>query len=191
MFHFLFCLLWLVLPSHANPVSEAEYIRLQTEMRSFAKRNAWKGVEHSFQSCAEIKPTLEFDDYLLGAFAAQSSGDVKATRARLWAAHQLKEDKSVLDWLWNIDTTYVQVHIQAKPEDKLTYVGSDFYPQLPKMLQHAQKAFASGDGFNGYLLPGTYEIGALTFDVDFNTPKTRIDTRISDLSYSARRISLR
>ena len=191
MLHFLFCLLWLVLPSHADPVSEAEYIRLKTEMKTLAKRNAWNGVEHAFQACSDIKPQLGFDDYLLGAFAAQSAGDVKATRERLWAAHQLKEEKSIIDWLWNIDTTYVQVHLKAKPDDQLTYVGSDFHPQLPLLIQTAQKAFSDNEDFNGYLLPGTYQIGTVTFDVDFDLPKTRINTRMSHQTYSARRISLR
>ena len=54
-----------------NTVSDAETVRLRSEMKMLAKRDAWTGVDRAFRAAHALQPELTFD-YLLGAFAAQA-----------------------------------------------------------------------------------------------------------------------
>ena len=191
MLHLYLLIVWLGTPAMADPVANAEYFRLQSEMISLADRNAWTGVEKAFRACATLQPKLTFEDYLLGAFSAQATGDIHQTRERLWSAHQIKEDKTVIDWLWNIDTQYVQIRIRTNRDETLTYTGHDFYPQMPKLLKKAQETLNLTSQFQGYLLPGTYQVGNRTFDVDFDVFDQQIDTRMLDSMGYPQKVSQR
>ena len=68
-------------PTFGNTVSDAETVRLRSEMKMLAKRDAWTGVDRAFRAAHALQPELTFDDYLLGAFAAQALGDLATTRS--------------------------------------------------------------------------------------------------------------
>ena len=189
---FLFFLFLLVgTPCFGNTITEAETVRLRSEMKMLAKRDAWTGVDRAFRAADAIQPNLTFDDYLLGAFAAQALGDVHTTRQRLLTAHTLQEDKTVLDWLWNIDTEYVFVHLASKSTDTLIFLDSAFHPQTRTILEFAQGTLGEEGIFEGYLPSGTYTLGDFTFDVDHESGPIRIDTRLDRKTHSPRRLTSR
>lgn len=186
-----FLLLFTGAPCFGNTVSEAETIRLRSEMKMLAKRDAWTGVDRAFRAAHALQPKLTFDDYLLGAFAAQALGDMHTTRQRLMSAHALQEDKTVLDWLWNIDTEYVFVRLASKENDALIFMESAFHPQTRTILEFAQGTLHNTGVFEGYLPSGTYTLGDFTFDVDHESGPIRIDTRLDRKKHSPRRLTLR
>ena len=189
---FFFCLLLCIGgPSFGGTVSEAETVRLRSEMKMLAKRDAWTGVERAFRAAHALHSELTFDDYLLGAFAAQALGYLATTRQRLLSAHALQEDKTVLDWLWNIDTEYVRVRLAANPSDALIYLDSAFHPQTRTILEFAQSSLMTSGHFDGFLPSGTYTLGGFTFDVGHDTGPVRIDTRVNQEKHSPRRLTLR
>ena len=188
---YFFLLLFMGAPTFGNTVSDAETVRLRSEMKMLAKRDAWTGVDRAFRAAHALQPELTFDDYLLGAFAAQALGDLATTRKRLLAAHALQEDKTVLDWLWNIDTEYVPVRLAANSSDGLIYLDSAFHPQTRTILEFAQGSLAETGRFDGFLPSGTYTLGGFTFDVGHDTGPVRIDTRVDREKHSPRRLTLR
>jgi hypothetical protein len=178
MLHFILLFLGLVSSAPANSSYEsAEYVRLHSEMQMLAEREAWAGVEKSFIACKRLGVELSRQDYLLGAYSAEAQGNVAQTRDRLWAAHQLKEDPMVIDWLWSIDSTYARANLKADPEDELTYIGDVFDPRMPKILDHARKLIGTGVGFDGYLLPGSYTLGEVHFKVVLGGAIVQANTR--------------
>jgi hypothetical protein len=190
MIQLLAVFLWLVNPAISGSVDEAEYIRLQSEMQMMADRKAWAGVETAYRRCVALKLALSFNDHLLGAYASQAKGDIAATRARLWAAHQLEEDKTVIDWMWSIDTSFAVVTLRADPADALSYHGNTFHPHMARILKVAQQLLTQGLPFEGYLLPGPYALGEIQFELATNSPGQQIDAR-TPVAGRSRRVSRR
>ena len=185
MLHFFTLLLWLISPTFADSYDEAEFVRLRSEMHMLAEREAWSGVEKAYAACDNLGGTFSFNDYLLGAYAAQARGDIKEARTRLWAAHQIQEDKEVIDWLWKIDTQYAKVVLRSNPDTPLTFLTGNFNPRLSMYLKQAQNSLNRTTEFIGYLPPGTYALGSTTFVLKTETPPLEVDQR----TLSAKRLN--
>jgi hypothetical protein len=156
----------------------AEYIRLSQELEKLAQRNAWAGVERTYRQLVATGVAPTFDDFFIGAQGARAIGDVTSARQRLLAANALKEDREILDWLWEIDSNYGQVFLAAD-------VGScEFRPEaMPFAVDHAaavefaRQQIEKSGGFDGFLPQGKYYFGTYEVVVRPRVSATRIDVR--------------
>lgn len=160
--------------SHA----QAEYYRLSQELEKLAQRNAWAGVERTYRALVETGVSPTFDDFLYGAYGARAVGDVTSARARLLAANTIREEREVLDWLWEIDSNYGQVYLAADPGAVEFRVDSmPFEPNQAKAVEFAQTQITEIGVFEGYLPQGTYWFGTHEVKVQPRVQAVRIDIR--------------
>ena len=172
-------ILWISLPgvSYASDADQAEHVRLSSEMRRLAQRNIWTGVERAYQESEALQTPLSFTDHVVGAHAAHARGDLATARERLMAAHRLKEDPMVLDWLWTIDTRFAQVELHTVPGKTLEFSVPVFQPDLNRVLEHAATSLQSSGSYAGLLPIGQYSLGGKTFEVTAGDYASRLDLR--------------
>jgi hypothetical protein len=164
--------------SSSDATDSAEYKRLREELDRLAKRNAWTGVERTFQLMVETGVTPTFDDYKVAAHAAQNLGSIQDARDRLRAATMLREDKEVLDWLWSIDSSYGKVFLAGDPgEYALLIETPPFDPTQARALQFAVDAVERTGTFEGLLPKGTYLFGPHKIEVRPQVSQVRVDVR--------------
>ena len=183
---YFFLLLFMGAPSFGNTVSDAETVRLRSEMKMLAKRDAWTGVDRAFRAAHALQPELTFDDYPLGAFAAQALGD---PRPEAFTRSMHRKSKTVLDWLWNIDTEYVPVRLAANSR-RINLFGLCL-SSTKRNYSNLHKAHWQKQGVSTFSSSGTYTLGGFTFDVGHDTGPVRIDTRVDREKHSPRRLTLR
>lgn len=159
--------------------NQAEYHRLQQELRKLAKRNAWAGVERTYIAMLETGVEPDFEDYRIGAWAAQSLGNIAETRARLKQASALKEDRELIDWLWAIDTQYGVVHFTGDPgKVELAAAAMPFDPTKASAVRFAAAQVADTGAFEGMLPHGEYTFGQVPVVV--GSSARRVDLRSDD-----------
>lgn len=75
--------------AQAGDVEVAEHRRLSEEMNRLASRGAWQGVDSRFIELMELEKkgeVLTYEEWFLGAQAAQNLGKMAACRKRLEGA---------------------------------------------------------------------------------------------------------
>lgn len=152
----------------ADPVSEAERVRLSSDIKQLAQREAWVGVERKFGELESLGLPLTFDDLYRGAFAARALGDVQAAYDRLRSAAALEPRKEVIDWLYAIDSHYGQVTLVAVPPKsvQLDIAEMPFDPNERTAVLAARERVAKEGGFSGLLPRGTYTFAGHSFTVE-------------------------
>jgi len=161
-----FLLLLAVSPlAQAKDVDRAEYVRLAGEIRGLADRQAWSGVERAYQAALETEHPLSFRDHMSGAHAASASGDVAAVRERLFEAHQIEEDRKVVEWLWSIDNDYGKVSVVSKRGAELEAAKMPFDPARAKAVRYAAQTLCETGEYAGMLPAGAYQVGEVVFVV--------------------------
>ena len=140
--------------------NRGEYHRLSQELEKLSARNAWVGVERTYLALLETGVKPSFEDFLAASHSARALGDVSAARSRLIAANAEREDRAVVDWLWEIDSHYNRVllacdigRVELQPE------SMPFDPNQRKAVEYAQKEIAEKGMFDGYLPQGKYAFG--------------------------------
>ncbi len=140
--------------------NRGEYQRLSQELEKLASRNAWAGVERTYTALLATGIEPSFEDFVAGAHAARALGDVASARNRLIAANTRREERAVVDWLWDIDSNYNRVllacdigKVELQPE------SMPFDPNQRKAVEYAQKEIAEKGIFDGYLPQGRYMFG--------------------------------
>ncbi len=152
------------LPSDPGSIAvlpnRGEYQRLSQELEKLASRNAWAGVERTYAALLATGVEPSFEDYLAGAHSARAIGDVASARTRLIAANAKREDRAVVDWLWDIDSHYNRVllacdigKVELQPE------AVPFDPNQRKAVEFAQKEILEKGFFDGFLPQGRYVFG--------------------------------
>ena len=161
--HLLICLAGATVSEHAS-VDRAEYIRLAGEIRTLSERSAWRGVEQAYRAAVETSHPLAFGDHLAGAHAAGSAGDVLSVRQRLAEAHRLREDRTVIEWMWRLDRSYGKVDLVMPQGSELVAVAMPFDPAQAQAVRFATQSLLETGRFHGYLPEGRYRIGEVVFD---------------------------
>jgi hypothetical protein len=162
-------------------VAEAEAFRLSQEIDKLAARNQWAGVERSYVKALATGATLTFEAHRAGAHSARAVGDITAVRQRLIWANEIREDGEVVDWLWQIDSTYGEVFVAADPGDyELSTVEMPFNPTMASAIQFAIQHVADTGSYVGLLPKGTYHFGDIEVDVLPRVQAVRIDLRSED-----------
>lgn len=165
-------------PEQLAKQNSAEYIRLSQDLEELASRNAWGGVERTYQQILATGVPPSFQDHLTAAHAARATGDVNAVRDRLVAANELKEDRSVLDWLYDIDSNYGIVSLMGDlGAVELVPSAMPFNPDHLAAVQFAVKAVSEGGAYEGYLPAGTYQFASQEVKVQPRVATVRIDLR--------------
>ena len=150
-------------PSVVVLPNRGEYQRLSQELEKLSSRNAWAGVERTYVALLETGVTPSFEDYIAGAHSARALGDVAGSRARLIAANAVKEDRNVVDWLWDIDSHYSRVLLACDiGRVTLDAVEMPFDPNQRKAVEYAQALIVEKGMFDGYLPQGRYLFGKET-----------------------------
>ncbi len=159
-----------VVPAFATDpatVNEGEHVRLSSEIKQLATRQAWSGVEKKFEELEKLGVELTFDDLLHGAYAARALGDAQGAYDRLKVAAKLKGTKEVVDWLYTIDTGYGRVELLATPPRGIT-LEAELMPFDPDQRTSVATAMASvtreGE-FLGLLPKGKYTFAETEFEV--------------------------
>jgi len=140
--------------------NRGEYQRLSQELEKLSARNAWAGVERTYLALLETGVKPGFDDLLAGSHSARATGDVAAARNRLIAANAEREDRAVVDWLWDIDSHYNRVLLACDiGKVELQPVSVPFDPNQRKAVEFAQQQIAEKGIFDGFLPQGVYIFG--------------------------------
>lgn len=160
---------------------QAEYNRLAEEMQKLAGRNAWAGVERFYAQLEATEVPIEFDELITGAHSARAVGNTKLSRDRLSAANKLKEERDVIEWLWELDEAYGTTTLFCDPEWKrrpeLAAEAVPFDPNQARSVQFAIKTIAETCEFDGMLPGGKYTFGQYEFEVKPKVESVRIDMR--------------
>ena len=151
----------------ASESDNAEYMRLSSDMHKLAQRNAWTGVERTFVSLQSTGVDPTFQDFMVGAQAAQALGDVSAAKTRLQMAHSLREDAEIIEWMWDIDSSYGEVFVAVDVGSaRLSVEEMPFDPRKVRAIEFAKESVAEVGMYRGFLPQGTYYIGEEAFVVE-------------------------
>ena len=123
--------LYMTAPAMAGEAEKAEHIQLYEEMRKYAARNAWAGVEAIYKRLLELEKKgekLNYEDHRLGAESARATGDMQACRDRLARAAAAKPSDEVNGFLSEIDANFgaVDVHFDSRAKE-----GASAVPAMP------------------------------------------------------------
>ncbi len=156
--------------ARAGTLEEGEHVRLSEEMRRFAKRNAWKGVEAAYAEMLALEAkgvALTFDDHYLAAQAARGLGDINAVHERLSRAARLEATEEVTGWLSELDATYGTVDLRNRRKAAATLVPAQmpFAPDQRASIEAAAQAVASSGRYEGLLPAGEYTFGGQAVSV--------------------------
>ena len=161
--------------------AKAEYVRLAQEIEKLASRNAWAGVERTYQAILETGVPPSFTDHVAGAQSSRAVGDMAITHDRLSAATELQEDSEVMDWLWEIDSNYGRVFLVCDLSPKnpiaLTAGAMPFDPAMASAVRYAIESVAEACQFDGFLPKGDYTFGGKDFAVVPRIQSVRMDFR--------------
>lgn len=156
--------------------ASAEHQRLSAEMARLAQRNAWEGVERSYQRILELGVDPSFDDLVLASEAARHRGDIAAARARLVTASARRDDPDVIASLAEIDESYGAVVLhREKGARGLAAEEPPFRPDRRAALAHATERVEQDGAFEGYLPEGAYTLGDREFEVAAGQAPLRVD----------------
>lgn len=170
-------------PAHAEPSKndKAEYIRLSQEMERLAQRNHWAGVERSYTGCLSTGVEMTFEDHRYGAIAAKSLGDMGSAHRRYKRAHELREEREMIDSMWEIDQNYGNVTLQSDlGTAELVVAQMPFNPDQKRALEFAMAKIEETGSFDGMLPKGEYTFGGLEVDVVPGVFRVQIDLRTDE-----------
>lgn len=161
--------------------AQAEYFRLSQELEKLAARTAWTGVERTYQALIATGVDPRFGDYVIGAHGARAVGDITAAHDRLLAASKLKEEREVLDWLWEIESNYGIVTLACDPgAAELRAESMPFEPDQAHAVEFAMARIAESGTFTGYLPQGKYYFANYEVKVIPRVLGTKLDLRTGD-----------
>ena len=137
-------------------VLAAEHNRLSSEIRSLARRSAWKGVDRAYDGISLLHVSMSWEDHLYGAHASSELGDVAEAYERLYAAVQIRPEKVLVDWLWDLDHSYGRVSIESPKSGNLEAASIPFDPVQRKAVELAIESCGATGHFEGMLPAGSY-----------------------------------
>ena len=149
--------------AEAGQVEEAEHRRIREEMKRLASRNAWPGVERNFQELLALQAKsdieIDYEEWYLGAQAAQSLGDMQALRDRLAECVRIEGKEEDVAWLEQIDKNFGPVNLRSVDKDSVPTLkigAMPFAADQRAALEYAQKELGEKRAFRGLLPPGDY-----------------------------------
>jgi hypothetical protein len=156
--------------ARAGSLEEGEHVRLSEEMRRFAKRNAWKGVETAYQELLDLEEkgvALTYDDHYLAAQAARAMGDINAVHERLTKAMALQPSDEVVAWISELEASYGTVDLanRTKAPASLMAAQMPFAPDQRASIEAAAAQVSKEGRYQGLLPAGEYTFGSRAVSV--------------------------
>jgi hypothetical protein len=154
---------------------EAERYRLRTELENLARKNAWSGVDRTYQELLQLGLTLELSDYVLGSQAALQQGNLLEGLSRLQvglAAATPSDDPSseyaqAKALATGIQERFGQVRIRVgECLPVLILQPLPFAQDERDAFTRAREQILSLRSFHGLLPVGDYKIDTQAFRVD-------------------------
>lgn len=164
----------------AADAARAEYVRLSQELEKLAARNAWPGVERIYVDLVKTGEPPSFQDHTYGAQSARQLGDITEAHARLKAANAIKEDRQVIDSLWEIESNYGLVFFAGDLGVALSADVMPFEPDQAHAIEFAIAKVAATGKYEGYLPLGTYKFADYQITVVARGANARVDLRSGD-----------
>jgi hypothetical protein len=154
----------------AGEVERAEHTRLSEEMRKFAQRNVWSGVETSYRKLLDLEArgeSIDAKEHLLGAQSARALGDATSARARYVRAKEGGAGADADPAIAEIDANFGAVSIKIERgytgPRALTIAEPPFLPDQRACLEYVTKVVAEGQSYTGLLPLGDYTVDGKTF----------------------------
>lgn len=166
----------------AQDPNAAEALRLREEMKKLAAKNAWAGVERSYDNLMKLPVDKTFDDHFLGSQAAKYQGKTWEMYERLSRAKEINAKPEIVSELEAMDGRYGRVDIQGTFKVLPTVdVVMPFSPDERKSIEWAQKVLSETGSFKGMLpIDIEYKLNGAGYVVPF-TPKAGPDWLSLDL----------
>ncbi len=146
-------------------VEGERYVQLQEEITQFLRRNAWKGVEATYQEMLTLSVeggvSVLCEDHLHGARAARQLGNALAVHDRLQAAIAAGPNEEAVQWLNDLEQSYARAHVQIQRRDPapLEPATMPFAPDRRAAVLFAQEQLEDVGSFDGLLPAGIYRVG--------------------------------
>lgn len=153
---------------------EAERYRLQQELESLARRNAWSGVERTYTELKGIGLPLTLGDHLLGAQAAIQEGQLLVALERLQIGLAVAEPDTDPNSPYataqalkaGFESRYGAVQIVLGDCAPILFMPSKpFAEQERQAYANARTRLMEGGSFTGLLPAGEYKVDTFTFEV--------------------------
>lgn len=147
--------------------NESEKYRLSGEMKKLAQRNAWSGVERTYELMLDTGCELTFEEHGLGAESARYLGKTFEMYERLASAKAIDPQQEVLDSMAGLDSNYGRVEIKGDPRRRpvLSREAMPFAPDQRKSIEWAITVVSETGSFKGMLPVGDYVVGEIPFTV--------------------------
>lgn len=147
--------------------NESEKYRLSGELKKLAQRNAWSGVERTYELMLETGCELDFEEHGLGAESARYLGKTFEMYERLASAKAIDAQQAVLDSLAGLDANYGRVEIKGDPRRRpvLSREAMPFAPDQRKSIEWAITVVENTGSFKGMLPVGDYVVSDIPFTV--------------------------
>lgn len=158
----------------------AEYERLTQELESLASKNAWTGVERTFQELVATGVAPSTADWLRGAEAARAVGDIGTVYQRVREARKLEPDnRMIVEWLYDMDQRFGHVVLACDPGSllQLRVEALPFDPEAQRAIRFAQEQIRDACWFDGRLPEGTYKFYEKEIHVVPQVQTVRLDLR--------------
>jgi hypothetical protein len=168
-------------PVPASPVPNvAEYERLTQELEVLASKNAWSGVERTFQELLATGVPPSAADWLRGAESARVVGDIGTVYLRVREARKVEPDnRMIVEWLYAMDQQFGQV-VLACDLGSLIQLRCDampFDPEAQRAIRFAQQQIRDTCWFDGRLPEGNYRFYEKEIQVVPQVQTVRLDLR--------------
>ena len=145
----------------------AEIQQLREELRSLSARNHWGGMVRKWTRLKELRVSHSLPELITGAHIERHVGDVAAAYDLLREAARNGGEREVIDWLWEIDSGYGRVVLEAPEgsERELEVAVMPLVPDQRACIEFAQQAVTTAGRFEGMLPAGSYVFGGHSFQV--------------------------
>ncbi|HHO50213.1 MAG TPA: hypothetical protein ENK18_04900 [Deltaproteobacteria bacterium] len=160
----------------SGPEVIAERERLRQEMTLLAQRNAWGGIERKFQKLEALGGTPKLDDYMLGARAALTVGDVLTAIDRLergidgLGTHEGRQQATELLAELHRRYGYVNILVFRSSAPPLERPDMPFASEEKVAIDFARKRLRRDRRYLGMLPIGTYVLEDTRFTIKGDAP---------------------
>jgi len=152
----------------------AEVARLTARMNTLAQKNAWSGVERTYDDLVQAGAHVDRPTLLLAAEAARHRGDVLSRMARLVEARYRQDDPKVAGAIDDLSSTFGRVQLSGP--GALEAGQTPFRPDAQQAVVFAQQELAREQRFDGYLPGGSYTFAGKAFQVTPGEPTVVVST---------------
>ena len=141
---------------------------LLDEMNSYTERQAWAGVERTYDKVMALEGVeIPREVHLQAAHSARAQGRMDLVVERLERAQALEKTEEETRWLSEVNENYAFVELRSVPARSIELVPElmPFQPDARLSVEMAITALAEDGEYVGMLPVGTYTLGGKQFEV--------------------------